>query len=442
MTDTAAMLVAAYRQTIEQQVPPAATVCIALSGGMDSRVLLDIACRVRRHYPVCACHINHDISPRAGEWEQFCRRLCTYAEVPLSVFNVSLTPASSENEARQVRLQAYAQIPAAAIILAHHADDQVETVLFRLLRGSGVRGLAAMQTAVELPDTLLLRPWLAVPRRLIAEYAEKEQLQWIEDEDNRNLRRRRNYLREQVIPSLSPGFADYRQKITAAAARLHTAAELLLLLARQDEVAAVREDGSLQLAVFRALGEARSANWLYYALRARGQQLSERHIKEAVRQMLHSRRGLCLHLAQEVVLQTWRGALYWDKTITPPADFSCRIAVQPGEHYLPALGGRLILEKAAGKGLAPAKTGSEVMLCLRQGGESLRAPRRRRQTLSALFQAAAVPPWRRQRLPLLFASGQLAAVAGVTVAASFAAAADEEGLNCRFEWDEQVGVHT
>lgn len=428
--DAVAHLSSHYRTTLTAHLPPRAAVCVALSGGMDSCALLEVA-RQQRDWQVSACHINHGLSARAPQWEAFCQRLCAAAGVPLSIHRTTPPPHAGEAWARAVRREVFAGLPVAAVLAAHHADDQAETLLLRLLRGSGWNGIAAMRSATALGKVKLLRPWLEVPRRVIADYAQAHKLHWVEDEDNRNLARRRNAMRWQVLPLLERQAGGSSALLTAAARRLREGADLLAQLAQADAAAARQADGGLALAHFRALGAARLRNYLYAHLQQQHEPFSERLVYEAARQALG---GKCAVQFGALVLHCWRDALYWETRIAPPPAFARQLPLVPGRVEIAELGGALHLYPRRGGGLSPARVGDALTLRLRRGGEMLAPPRRPHRRLTALLQEAAVPPWQRPRLPLLFAGEELAAVSGVAVAAAFAAKEDEVGIVCDFEW--------
>ncbi|MBE8158730.1 MAG: tRNA lysidine(34) synthetase TilS, partial [Betaproteobacteria bacterium] len=206
------------------------TAAVALSGGMDSAALLDAALSADSGRKIAACHVNHGISAAADSWEQFCRDLCEKRGVPLFVRRAPPRQNATEKWARKVRMRAFAELPVRAVLAAHHADDQAETVLFRLLRGAGAHGLGAMRATAPLPgaeNILLLRPWLGAPREAVADYARRRRLRWVEDDDNRNLARRRNFLRRRVLPVLGEYFPECGRTLAAAAARLDAASSLL-----------------------------------------------------------------------------------------------------------------------------------------------------------------------------------------------------------------------
>src|SRR5438477_8631818 len=169
---------------IAELIPADARICVGLSGGLDSTVLLDV---LARHLAdagrVTALHVHHGISPNADQWVKFCERLCANEGVPLTVEHVRVDPTSPlgmEGAARVARYAAYAARPERYIALAHHLDDQAETVLMQLLRGTGLRGIAAMPELREIRGTNIrvFRPLLSHSRATLRRFAEEEGLRW------------------------------------------------------------------------------------------------------------------------------------------------------------------------------------------------------------------------------------------------------------------------
>lgn len=177
---------------------------IGYSGGVDSHVLLHI---VSQHYKVHAVHINHGLSPNADQWQQHCENICTALNVPLTCIKVNAKPAkgqSPEAAAREARYSAWQQIVAAPDVLltAHHADDQAETILYRLLRGTGPKGLTGIQSKVVIKNVNVLRPMLELTKAEILQYATEHDLCWINDESNSNTDYDRNFIRQTIMPLL------------------------------------------------------------------------------------------------------------------------------------------------------------------------------------------------------------------------------------------------
>ena len=413
-------------------------IAVAVSGGGDSSALLHAITHWRDRWQLSVCHINHGISPHADLWENFCRQLCRDYNLPITVHRATPPSAelATEDWARNIRLRTYSQLQASAIVLAHHANDQAETVLFRLLRGSGVHGMAAIRDHAHLAGKILLRPWLDIDRREITRYARQHRLRWIEDEDNDNLQRRRNFLRWRGLAVLAEQFPHCHQSLVNSGRHIQEASAMLLQLAAMDEKNARTKDGGLAIAYFRQVGEMRTRNWLYRSLLERQLRFTERHINETARQILHARqqRTLRFHF-QNIHLHRWRDHLYWDAGLPPPPD-SLEIRLPPDEPAptWTSLNGRLTFTKTTGDGLSLAKTGGSLQLRPRQGGERLTPAGRPTRRVADLLQESAVYPWRRRHFPLLYAKGELAAVPGIAISERYLAGKHEPGLQCHFEW--------
>src|SRR3954471_2004600 len=191
-------------------------IAVALSGGIDSVVLLHL---LKDHPGVTAVHVHHGLSPNADAWAAFCRRLCKRWGVPLSVSQVSVKKKGKglEAAAREARYAAFRTLKADVIALAHHLDDQAETVLMNLLRGAGLRGAAGMRPLARFEGKLLARPLLAIPRKDLESYARLHELEWIEDETNGDESLTRNFLRRRVAPLLQTRFPQWRRSLARAA---------------------------------------------------------------------------------------------------------------------------------------------------------------------------------------------------------------------------------
>src|SRR5262249_2960895 len=191
-------------------------IAVGLSGGIDSVVLLHL---LKQHPGVSAIHVHHGLSPNADEWAAFCRRLCRQWAVPLKVSKVKVRRSGKglEAAAREARYAAFAKLDVDVIALAHHLDDQAETVLMNLLRGAGLRGASGMRALSRLEGKPLAPPLLEVSRARIEEYARAHGLEWIEDESNADEALTRNFLRRRVGPLLETRFPDWRRALARAA---------------------------------------------------------------------------------------------------------------------------------------------------------------------------------------------------------------------------------
>jgi tRNA(Ile)-lysidine synthase len=258
-------------------------VVVGLSGGIDSVVLLHALSGFR--LPLSALHVHHGLSTNADDWEAFCRNLCDAWNVPIAVKRVTVernAPSGLECAARIVRQQAFAGAGGDWVALAHHAGDQAETLLFNLIRGTGVRGAAAMAER----GGRLLRPLLTVGRREILAYAQAHRLSWIEDESNADLRHSRNFLRHRVVAEIGRRFPGAEANLAAAARRFAEAQNLLDDLAVFD-LGSGNHHFPVAVALLQSLPEYRARNVLRYLLAGGGVQVpSEERLAEALRQFL------------------------------------------------------------------------------------------------------------------------------------------------------------
>lgn len=256
---------------------------VALSGGLDSMVLLHAFCSLG--YPVSAVHVHHGLSVHADRWAEFCQETCRAWAVPYTVYRVDVERASHdglEAAARRARHACYRKVMADWICLAHHRGDRAETMLFNIVRGTGVQGAGAMPER----NGRLLRPLLDLERSELAAYAKFHGLRWVEDESNRDVRFSRNFLRHDILPAIRRRFPSVENNLARAAARFAEAAILLDDLARLD-LADHAHAFPVPLDLLKRLPEPRARNILRFLL-ARHQVgiPSERRLKEALRQFV------------------------------------------------------------------------------------------------------------------------------------------------------------
>jgi tRNA(Ile)-lysidine synthase len=376
--------------------PNAKRVAVALSGGVDSVTLLHF---LKRSTPVTAIHVHHGLSPNADAWAAFCRRLCRRLDVPLVVRKVKVARSGEglEAAARRARYQAFAELDTDCIALAHNLDDQAETVLMNLLRGAGVRGARGMLPRASFRGKTLLRPLLEVPRAAILDYAREHRLQWIEDESNADEALTRNFVRRRVGPLLEQKYPRWRENLARAARHFSR-----------------REAGAQDL--------------LRTFLQAKGLRApSEAKLVEMLKQLTAGgTRTLIEHDGAR--LRVYRGRVLEERGAAP-GEFK---AIQwKGEPRLaiPALGGELRFRTVRGKGFSRNLFKETLTIRLRAGGERLQPDARRpRRTLKNLFQEAGVPPWERDRLPLLTCGSDLVWVPGLGVDARYQAAKNAPGV--------------
>lgn len=303
-------LTAVLAACLQRHVQSGQRLVVGLSGGIDSVVLLHALASLHRD-GVSALHVHHGISPNADRWAKACEEFALRLGVPFKGVAVVVERESTdglEAAARRARHAAFAAVQADWIVLAHHRDDQAETLLFNLMRGTGIAGAAAMRER----NGHLLRPFLPVGRDEIECYAAEHRLGWIEDESNADTRHSRNFLRHRILAPLTQRFPAAAKNLAGAAARFAEAQDLLDDLACADLGSVT--DFPIPVALLQALDEPRARNVLRHLLNVRGVQIpSEARLREALRQMLMagSDRHPALQLGHHRLTRR-RGLIYID----------------------------------------------------------------------------------------------------------------------------------
>jgi tRNA(Ile)-lysidine synthase len=262
-----------------RDLPAHSGVYVALSGGLDSVVLLHtLAQRFRNSDSLVAVHINHQLQPNASETESFCRHLCESLKVPFQLIPVDVPVAPSgngagsgglEEAAREARYQAFESCLGEndLLLMAHHADDQVETVLFRLVRGTGVAGLSGMPASRALGRGALYRPFLNFSRQQLEAWANERAIEWIEDPSNQDQRFDRNYLRRTIIPALKERWPSLNHRLASTARACHEGDELAESLGKVHFSQCGTAEGGLDLSLLAELALAEQKNLIRWWVR-------------------------------------------------------------------------------------------------------------------------------------------------------------------------------
>ncbi|MEH6639021.1 MAG: tRNA lysidine(34) synthetase TilS [Porticoccaceae bacterium] len=454
---------------------------VGYSGGLDSHTLLHLICARLGADRVTALHINHQLSPNADAWQQHCQAVCDELGVACDIERVTVHSDGSgpEASARAARYQVFNNKISAddVLVLGHHADDQVETVLYRLLRGAGARGLAGIPAERALKQGRVLRPLLALPRSDLRHYAEAHKLSWIEDESNLRIDYDRNYLRHRVIPALLERWPNLAARVGRSASHSEQSEKLNADLAALDlaglDVQAARVGESLSLDLLLSLPDYRQRNvlrhWCAFCPQSADAQSGSALSTDALSTATKTAPG---HRAIEAVLSdlieaqddanpvvTWPGGewrrfnqrLYclpvdWQAMSFAP-ELSAPLRWQSLEKPLALPGGGELSGSQylhqhsyqnRGQDLF-VPPGVAVSVAFRQGGERCQpVARSASTTLKKLFQEYHLEPWLRDRIPLIYIDDELAAVGDVWVCEGFQAGAERSGW--RLSWTPVRGL--
>ncbi|MGB7646572.1 MAG: tRNA lysidine(34) synthetase TilS [Pseudomonas fluorescens] len=388
---------------------------IAFSGGLDSTVLLHLLASLANTEtlpPLSAIHIHHGLQAAADAWPSHCQAVCDELGVPLRVAHVHVqSGASLERAARDARYRAFAEVTGAGQVMltGQHRDDQAETLLFRLLRGAGVRGLAAMPVHRPLADGHLVRPLLDASRAELEAYAQQHQLTWIQDPSNADSRFSRNYLRHRVVPVLAERWPQAVASLARTAEHLSEAQGLLDELALMDLQAADQPSAfpwlclpSLALAPLRELSDARQRNALRHWLNPLTRLPDSDHwaswysLRDA-KADAQPQWGLADGQVHRCGERIWWLPSTWSEF----SDASVSWSQPQNPLELPGNGQLRFVGKA------PA---GPLVIRYRQGGEIIDVPGRGRRDLKRLLNECGLPGFMRGRLPLLYQGEQLLAV--------------------------------
>lgn len=421
---------------------------VGFSGGLDSTVLLYLARQwsVQSGLPVLAIHVNHQLSPHASHWQQHCQTLCERWGIAFQSESVSFTNNGQglEAAARNARYEVFASIAQEGdlLLLGHHRDDQVETVFLRLFRGSGILGLRGMDRFAPWRHVHVLRPLLHFSKTQLYEFARSQSesnaqpWHWVDDESNHSDAFDRNYLRNQIVPLIHARWPHYATAIERSAQHCGYAQQLLDERAHDDLMPRIRVDGGLRLGEpeFALLNTARQRNLLRYWLRCQHVTMpSEAQLDQIMQALIPAADDAAPVVSWAGVdIRRYRHTLYAVQ----------RLATSPaGEIALPTLvtqalpsGGTLIVTPQKGVhalSLQHVQT-SSITLRFRQPGAKYKLAGRPSRPLKKILQDAALPPWWRETLPLIYVEDTLVAVPGVGICEGYQAQPGEDGIG--FHW--------
>ncbi|MEM7401772.1 MAG: tRNA lysidine(34) synthetase TilS [Pseudomonadota bacterium] len=391
---------------------------IAFSGGLDSTVLLHTMHATE--LPIHAVYVNHHLQKENDDWQHHCGQQCERWNIPFTVLHAEIKQQprqSLEELARNARYELLTGLLGLndALVTAHHQDDVAETILLQLLRGAGPQGLAGMPECKQLKMGLLLRPLLTISRKQINDYASEHHLDWIEDPSNQDNHFDRNFLRNDVIPKLCSRWPSAQQSI-ARSAQLHAeVSNCLNELADIDlQQASTEQTKILNIAALQVLSRERLSNVLRYWIRAHQMRVPSRKILQHVIKDIVEKQEIETSPMQswkEGEIRRYQNQLYLLQPLSPhdPYQEICWKIDQP--LYIESLG-RTLMPEELNAMVLPTEV-KELMVRFRQGGERLKPiGQKQHRSLKKLLNDAEVPPWMRDRIPLLYHGDVLISVLG------------------------------
>lgn len=404
-------------------------IIVGYSGGVDSHVLLHLLASLREFKGrITAVYIHHGLQDCANDWAIHCQQITHDLGVNFKIVHVNaqaIAGQSPEEAARNARYQAFKEMLTEndVLLFAQHRNDQLETVLLQLFRGAGLKGLSGMPAAIEFSSGMLLRPLLDVNQEDITQYAQQNNLQWIEDPSNQDMQFDRNYLRQKVIPLLEQRWSGIDTTVSRVAKHCAEAQAVISESAKEKMLVLYHSDKqSLSISGLLAYNDLTQQwiirEWMSYL----GMRMPSQKVMSAIlRDILLARQEANPVIRHDGYnIQRYRDNLYSESERKKP-DLSQIIcwAEHKKSLSLPD-NGELILEGAE-QGIAKyVWQQGRILVKYRQGGEKIAlANRTGRHSLKKLYQEAAIAPWRRDVIPLIYINGELAAIAGYWVSADF-----------------------
>ena len=422
----------------------AGTCWIAYSGGLDSHVLLHTLARIKNEIKpeLVAVHINHGISHDAESWQKHCQSVCENYAVKFLSFTVDISQKNNKGTeafAREKRYEIFTglMMDHDLLLTAHHLNDQAETMLLQLIRGSGPDGLAGMPQSREFSNGYLVRPLLDYSREEIHEYALKESLHWVEDESNKSNQYDRNYLRNNIIPGLLMRWPGVLKTIRRASRHQAEARSLINEISENDLVTVCEDEWSkIDLTKLDELSLIRKKNVLRAWIKKNQLEIPNAQIIEKTHdEVIHanSENNPCINW-EGGEIRRYRGFLYLmrplsthDVKTTTIWDLKKPLSLTSG--YLKA---------DLGKGCGIKKemiTNDSVEVRYRHGGERIRpSGRGHTHELKKLYQDEGVLPWLRDRIPLIYFENELIAVGDLWIEHRYAASQSEPGWQIKWDW--------
>lgn len=420
---------------------------VAYSGGLDSQLLLHFCQKALPSTRLRAIHINHALSPKADAWQKHCQDYCTLHNIEFETRKVKISHSDGnlELQARQARYGVFSSLvrEGDCILMAHHQDDQMETVLYRLLRGSGPKGLAGIPAKRALGKGTLLRPLLAYTKAELAEYAKQAGLSWVEDESNSDISFDRNLLRQVIIPSIKSRWPSAGKSIQRSAELLAESEQLLHALAMMDAgdfIATQKTFFPLELMAGKDLPRQRNVLrfWFQslaeaYAIPVPGFEELRCIVEEMIPAPADAKPLISWRQDETTIdLRRFANKLFVLKNF--PRDFKPTLhPVIPGMAI--ELGfnlGKITLEETSTGGVL-YQEGDELEIRFDCTQSEAKPAGRKTRSFKKIFQDYGVPPWLRERIPLLFVNQKLAAVGDLFVCQNLAAKSGQKQLKINWQ---------
>ena len=419
---------------------------LAFSGGVDSVVLLDLLVNVLKESDALRIiHINHNLNEHSNDWAQFSSEICEKYDLPLICESVEPKRHGKglEANARELRYQSFRDViqDDEYLLTGHHQDDQMETLLYRIFRGTGIDGLMAIRREIKFGKGFLYRPMLNISREKIEEYAQLKNLKWIYDSSNDDSSYDRNFLRKDIIPSIKKRWPSVENKVS----RLSVIAEqnqLLLNELATEDVGPLKNYNHLDIETLSEKSYPRIINIFRFMIKKNNMSVpSMQVLNEGIKTLMHSKSKSPSMTWNDNTIRRYKHRLYFlNSALNSPNDLSNEMSwdikktINLGKNL-----GSIQARFLNGEGISLNRCPSNLAIKYRKGGEEIKPSGHKiTKSLKNLFQENNVLPWVRDKIPLIYVDQELISVGDLWFNQDFKASANEDGF--LITWDKKIDV--
>ena len=419
---------------------------IALSGGVDSMVLLDLLSKAKRSSDVIkAIHINHNLHESSKEWVDFAKDACKKYKLPLII--ESINPKQEgfglEAEAREQRYKKFKEIilDNECLLTAHHLDDQIETTLFRIFRGTGLDGLRSIRKKAKFGKGLLCRPLINIPREAIEQYAKLNDIKWIEDPSNKNIDFDRNYLRNNIVPSIKKRWPNAQKTITRLSSLAENNQKLLHELAKED-IGEIEKFNVLDIGILSNKSSLRINNiFRFMILKNKMGIPSLKVLENGIETLINAKSDSPIITWDGFSIRRYKNTLYFfnpdlkqDEIRPLKTKWFIDETINLGGNR-----GSIQARFIKGQGIALKKCPKSLEIKYRKGGEQIKPSGHKiTKSLKNLFQEINVLPWVRDQIPLFYLDEELISVGDLWFNQDYKAKEQEDGF--LISWDRNIDI--
>ena len=419
---------------------------IALSGGVDSMVLLDLLSKAKRSSDVIkAIHINHNLHESSKEWVDFAKDACKKYKLPLII--ESINPKQEgfglEAEAREQRYKKFKEIilDNECLLTAHHLDDQIETTLFRIFRGTGLDGLRSIRKKAKFGKGLLCRPLINIPREAIEQYAKLNDIKWIEDPSNKNIDFDRNYLRNNIVPSIKKRWPNAQKTITRLSSLAENNQKLLHELAKED-IGEIEKFNVLDIGILSNKSSLRINNiFRFMILKNKMGIPSLKVLENGIETLINAKSDSPIITWDGFSIRRYKNTLYFfnpdlkqDEIRPLKMKWFIDETINLGGNR-----GSIQARFIKGQGIALNKCPKSLEIKYRKGGEQIKpSVHKITKSLKNLFQENNVLPWVRDQIPLFYLDEELISVGDLWLNQDYKAKEQEDGF--LISWDRNIDI--